>query len=349
VPLVLLTTILYVEAALVWSFVAPWLPWLKPPVEKGTAEPKLVVAVAALCGAYLSVGLSLFSRVGTLSLLPSDFNYYSLRVMIAPAMGLALSTFASVDGMVLVSFVITLLPISDILTWLRSLVARSLNIADSPQEGTDKLINLPGIDSDLAARLQDQGVTTILQLADSDPVQLSMRSGLDFAFIVSLVDEALAWSYFGKRLLGLKEFGWRGVSDVIDAMMSLADDLPPELVQNFIRAQESLDIANAKVVGSRPDDPNYPELISTHTAARQSVNAAKLNLIKYIGSDKEELISEIAKVRDLDLTVAGLRNTMLQIAADGYSKFIWRLMHDIRPTLAVEGEQGSSNRSIVKP
>jgi hypothetical protein len=185
VPLVLLGMVLYVEASLVWTFASYWLNWNAAETTHSAVAASEVtqlpdkIIVAALSGAYLSVGLNLFSRIASLSLLPSDLNYYSLRMMIAPAMGFALSTVAgSVNAIVLVSFAITLLPISDILTWLRSLAAKSLNIAESPQDGTDKLINLPGVDSDLAARLQEQGVTTIRQFADTDPVQLSMLQAL---------------------------------------------------------------------------------------------------------------------------------------------------------------------------
>jgi hypothetical protein len=347
VPLVLLATVIYVEASLVWGFSSYWLtrtafetmhdPSAHFLAGSLTQLPDKVV-VAALAGAYLSVGLNLFSRVASLSLLPSDLNYYTLRMIIAPAMGVALSTAAgSVNATVLVAFTITLLPISDILTWLRSLAAKSLNITDSPQDGTDKIINLPGVDSDLAARFQEQGVTTIRQFADTDPVQLSMRSGLDFAFVVSLVDEALAWPYFGKKLLALSAFGWNGVSDVIDTAMTLANDPSTERgAHDLVAAQAALDIASEKVAATTPRDPDYPQLVNTLTAAQQAVSVAKLGLIANATAHNVELIAKIAAAPDLNLTEVGLRNAVLRIGTDCYALFIRRLMQEIQPTAAVD-------------
>jgi hypothetical protein len=296
------------------------------------------VVVAALSGAYLSVGLNLFSRIACLSLLPSDLNYYTLRMIIAPAMGFALSTVAgSVNAVVLVAFAITLLPISDILTWLRSLAAKSLNITDSPQEVTDKVINLPGVDSDLAARFQEQGVTTIRQFADTDPVQLSMRSGLDFAFVVSLVDEALVWPYFGKKLLALSAFGWNGVSDVIDTATSLASDQSMERsAHDLVAAQAALDIVSANVAATPPLDPGYPQLVGALTAAQQAVSVAKAGLIANAASHNDALIKSIAATPDLNLTEVGLRNAVLGIGTDCYALFIRRLMREVQPAVAVD-------------
>jgi hypothetical protein len=358
VPLVLLAAVIYVEALLVWDFAFYW---LGRTAAETTQQPLAQfipdslkqlpdkVVVAALAGAYLSVGLNLFSRIASLSLLPSDLNYYTLRMIIAPAMGVALSTVAgSVNATVLVAFVITLLPISDILTWLRSLAAKSLNISDSPQDGTEKLINLPGVDSDLAARFQEQGVTTIRQFADTDPVQLSMRSGLDFAFVVSLVDEALAWPYFGKKLLALSAFGWNGVSDVIDTAMSLASDPSMERsAHDFVAAQAVLDNASAKVAATTPLDPQRPQLVDAQAAAQQAVSVAKASLIANAALHNDELVKSMAAVRDLNLTEIGLRNAVLRIGTDCYALFIRRLMREVQPTAAAELKPEADTKGTI--
>jgi hypothetical protein len=358
VPLVLLAAVLYIEASIVWSYASYWL-------DRTAAETKSLelaqetaalftqlpdkVIVAALSGAYLSVGLNLFSRIASLSLLPSDLNYYSLRMTVAPAMGFALSAVAgSVNAIVLVSFAITLLPISDILTWLRSLAAKSLNITDSPQDGTDKLINLPGVDSDLAARLQEQGITTIRQFADTDPVQLSMRSGLDFAFVVSLVDEALAWPYFGKRLVALSAFGWSGVSDIVDTAMSLASDPSTERAAlDFVATQTALNDAIEKVAAATPSDVDYAQLLKTKADAEQAICIAKLGLVANSGSSNFKLIETIAGEADLNLTEVGLRNTVIRIGADRYARFIRRLRQEIQPIAAVDAAQPSDAGGLL--
>lgn len=337
VPLIVLTLVLYVMA----TAAADYVTYLLSTDVRNAAAPLLLldkVTMASLAGAYLWIGLHLISRVASLSLLPSDLNSCSLRLLVAPALGYALSAVAgsigTANATVLVAFVATLLPISDVLTWLRSLAARSLNIADIAKEDPDKLINLPGVDADLAARFQDQAVTTIRQFADCDPVQLSMRSGLDFSFVVSLVDEALVWPYVGKKLLQLSEYGWSCASDIIDAATPQSG--APALEKAAVGY-----IAIAAAADGFPDDARQ-EPAPALGGAPGSLGRAIMT------AQGDDVIKAIAANKKMEMTEVGMRNIAQQIANDSYARFIHRLVREIQAVPAPRAQPRRQPQSLAK-
>ena len=305
------------------------------------------ITVAALAGAYLWVGLDLFRRSSSLTLLPSDFMYYSLRLVVAPALGYAVGTVAGgAETSALVAFTVALLPIGDIITWARSLSARSLNVAQPPEEARDKLTNLPGVDSTVAARLQEQGITTILQLCDADPVQLSMRTGLDFAFIVRLVDESLGWCYFGSKLLQLNAYGWSGAADITAAARGGKSEVSLEAAaRQYVDAKTRYDSTTAQLSRLTADDPGRPALKAKHKDAQQDLVSAQEALQQAVTSDFDfSLIDSITKAADLKLEASGLRNIVRRLEADTYTHFISRLMSEIR----AQSAQGNAAPSALR-
>ena len=334
VSLVVLVAILAEEGTLAANFVATGLGKIidtaagaAPAVALATETPSeaenLTITVAAIAGAYLWIGLSIIGRCASLTLLPWDINYYSLRLLIAPMMGQAVAVLDPGRG-ILIAFVITMLPIGDILTWLRAGAAKALNITETPSEAADKAINLPGIDSEIAARLQEQGITTIRQLADANPTHLSMHTGLDFPFIVTLVDEAVAWGYFGPTLISLKSFGWTGASNIIDTAVALRANPDEASALSFCAANERLRAAESLLLQTPGSDPLRAQRQTDRDAAQQDV------AMKQKALAASSLIDEIASVSDLKLKPEGLRNAVRAIGDDSYANFIRNLQRDIQ-------------------
>lgn len=52
------------------------------------------------------------------------------------------------------------------------------------------MLNLDSIDHPIADRLNGADILTIAQLAYTDPVQLAMRTGLGFDFVLDIVGQA---------------------------------------------------------------------------------------------------------------------------------------------------------------
>jgi hypothetical protein len=94
----------------------------------------------------------------------------------------------------------------------------------TPQETSDDLIKLQGINKIILERLSNEDVTTITQIAYCDPVRLTMRSNLSFNFIIDCMSQALAWMYLADMLNTIRPFGIRGAFEI----KYLTDDLDRE-------------------------------------------------------------------------------------------------------------------------
>ena len=88
----------------------------------------------------------------------------------------------------------------------------------------DQVTSLSGVDRSTADRIQDADITTITQLAWTDPIQLMMRSSLSFDYVMDLQSQALAWTYFDTaNLTKLRLIGLRGAYE-IRALMDRLDN-----------------------------------------------------------------------------------------------------------------------------
>jgi hypothetical protein len=88
-----------------------------------------------------------------------------------------------------------------------------LGVELGPTEKSD-LLGLDGIDKPLVERLAIEDITSIVQLAYCDPIQLTMRTNLSFNAVVDLVSQALAWVYLGEKLTAIRPLGCRGAYEV---------------------------------------------------------------------------------------------------------------------------------------
>ena len=90
------------------------------------------------------------------------------------------------------------------------------------------MTKLSGVDRSIADRIQDADITTITQLAWTDPIQLMMRSSLSFDYVMDLQSQALAWTYFDtETLTKLRLIGLRGAYEIrslMDRLNSGSDD-----------------------------------------------------------------------------------------------------------------------------
>ena len=96
--------------------------------------------------------------------------------------------------------------------------------ADSSGDNVQQLLKIDGISVPIAERFIDEGVKTILQLAYSDPVALTIKSGMDFSFILDVCGQALVRIYFNDdQIRTVQKFALRTgieIKTVNDALAS---------------------------------------------------------------------------------------------------------------------------------
>lgn len=213
------------------------------PAAAGVLDPP---STAALSGAYLWVVADLMARWRFRDLSPADLWWSAWRIVLAVPLAFAISAMLNPTVAVPVAFLLGAFPTRSISTLARRFARRALNLgADIDEKSESELEKLQGVDTRIAERFADEGVTTIVQLAYSDPVELTMRcSSFAFSFVIDCCSQALAWLYFGDDLGKLRTYSLRGAQEI----SSLVDELDGENEEERTLARKTLE-ESAAVVG----------------------------------------------------------------------------------------------------
>lgn len=174
----------------------------------------LGVAMAAIAGAYALVSLDAIGRVIRRDLSPEDLYLYALRYMSCVPVGFALSSLVKNDAAMIIAFSVGAFPLQAIADILRRNAQKQLGETARLDSATDLITKLSGVDVAVFTRMSDIGVTTIAQLAEGDPIQLTMRTNLAFSYLLDLTSQALAWNYLEAKLALIRPMGLRGACEL---------------------------------------------------------------------------------------------------------------------------------------
>ena len=174
------------------------------------------LALYALSGGYLWVVNDFIRRSRKLDLAPSDIYWGVLRLVIAIPLGYGMSAlFFDVESVKnFIAFSAGAFPLSDILTNIRRTSLKKSGLENPDLMSNDNVINLVGVNADVAERLANEDITTVTQLAYCDPIRLTMRSSLTFNFVTDCMSQALAWEYMEGRMNKLRPLGLRGAVEI---------------------------------------------------------------------------------------------------------------------------------------
>jgi hypothetical protein len=134
--------------------------------------------------------------------------------VIAIPMGYAFASLVKPDVGSFVAFALGAFPLNSLISLLRRLTNKALGAESTPDQASDDIINLQGVNKSIMERLANEGVTTITQVAYCDPIRLTMRSNLPFNFIMDLMNQALAWMYLEDLLDVVRPLGMRGACEI---------------------------------------------------------------------------------------------------------------------------------------
>jgi hypothetical protein len=202
--------------------------WLRETSQTELAVPP--VAIAALVGAYAWALLDLVTKAYIYDLKPTNLFTTSFRLILAAPLGLAVAALLKDEAGIPIALFLGAFPARTLTTIARRQVSSRLNPEGSSNNGAIELQNLQGINRSLAERFEYEGVSTILQLAYSDPIVLTMRTHFSFSYVVDCCSQALAWLYFEDNLTRMRGFGLRGAQEIsilIDEIDS-AEDQPDD-------------------------------------------------------------------------------------------------------------------------
>jgi hypothetical protein len=167
------------------------------------ADPASFTTIMCLAGAYCWVLYDFFSRERSLDLSTTHVNWATFRFIVSVPLAYAVPSLWGTEARIGVAFLFGVFPTGRLMALLRrqagqTSLAKAIG-GEEPDDQSKKLENLPSIDTVTADRFREEGITTISQLANADPVGLTIRCGFPLNFVFDCISEALAWYYLRKE------------------------------------------------------------------------------------------------------------------------------------------------------
>ncbi len=172
------------------------------------------VAVGAIAGAYMWVAVDVLSRCRKRELASIDLYWAALRFVVSIPLGFAFAGVLKEEAAVGVAFLLGAFPTNTLLTIARRIANRRLGLSEGGPEAQSEVEQIQGITQGLAERFRDEGVSTVLQLAYSDPIDLTIRTSFSFNYVIDCVSQGLAWIYLEKDLEKTRRWSLRGAQEI---------------------------------------------------------------------------------------------------------------------------------------
>jgi len=181
------------------------------------------VALGALLGGLTWVISDSLGRFRTRDFTSHDVYNGVFRLLIAVPLGYSLGSFLDVKFKVAMAFLLGVFPTSTLFTIARRLGAKQLGLAADAADAADssELEKLQSVAQSTAERFRDEGVSSIVALAWTDPIDLTIRTNFEFSFVVDCISQALFWIYVRDDIQQLYVLSLRGAQEVSSFMDSV--------------------------------------------------------------------------------------------------------------------------------
>jgi hypothetical protein len=208
-------------------------------------KPIPAIALSAFLGAYMWVALDQLQRFKMRDFTSHDVCICGFRFLIAIPLGFSFSAIFSSSIGVTIAFLLGAFPAKTLLKYARRYVVKKMDEKNPEDEATTELENLQSINKEEAERYRGVGITNILQLAYSDPVDLTLRTNFDFNYVIDCISLALLWLYLGKNTEKLRVLGLRGAQEakvLYECLNSDDADTKKMAEDNFTEIARSLGV-----------------------------------------------------------------------------------------------------------
>jgi hypothetical protein len=209
---------------LIWQGAGAY--WFEP----ATQVPSLIVlpriALASFLGAFTWVVTDQLQRLRSGDLTQHDVAICVLRLLVSIPFGYALSFGATDTLAVPVAFLLGTFPTGTLFKAGQRIVTRQLRLGEDNARLGIELEQLQSVSRSNAERFMEEGVSTIAELANSDPVDLALRTNQPFDYVVDCCAQALVWVYFTNATPMLARYSLRSVYEVTWLMARLDSPNP---------------------------------------------------------------------------------------------------------------------------
>jgi hypothetical protein len=114
-----------------------------------------------------------------------------------------------------IAFGIGLFPIKDTVDFVRQTTKKRLELSVTADAA--KVIPLSlvqGLNNEAIDRLEEEGISTTVQLAYSDPIKLFFKTNFQWAWVIDVIDQAILINYVGEKIETLRPVGIRGAIEM---------------------------------------------------------------------------------------------------------------------------------------
>jgi len=264
------------------------------------------LVAAAIAGAFTWIISGEIDRLRRRDFTSSDVYYYLFRLLLCVPFGWSLSRIAvSLDVAIPIAFFLGAFPTSTLFTIARRFTNERLKLGDSTTSGLLELESLQSVGKEIAERFKDEGISTIVQLAYTDPLDLTIRSNFEFNYVLDFISQALLWIYFGEKLKLLQIYSLRSAIEAHYLYRCITDDNDPQARATVNAIVDSLN-------RSLPADQL--------TRAAATLNQAAINLNATPNPQQNQ-----TPIVPPAITFEVLMTTLRQVAEDPYTLFICKI------------------------
>lgn len=207
-PLALLALLAGIGMVATADSIQVWLGW-EPAIR---AYPK--IGISAFLGAYAWVLYDQFERFRNGDFTAHDVYAGIYRFLIAIPLGISFASLMNEKIQIGMAFLLAAFPTTTLLKLARRLISQRLEIGESEKGGPLELEKLQCVGRTNAERYLNEGISTIAELAWTDPIDLTIRTNREFNFVVDSISQALLWVYFEDRVKELYPLSLRGAQEV---------------------------------------------------------------------------------------------------------------------------------------
>ena len=205
------------------------------------------VALGAFLGGVMWVISDHLARFRYRDFTSHDVYNGVFRLLIAVPLGMSLASLSAASLQVPFAFILGVFPTSTLFTIARRIGSKQFGMGDDAVDNqVSELEKLQGIGKAVAERFRDEGVSSIAGLAWTDPIDLTIRTNLEFGFVVDCISQALFWIYLQddvKKLYVLSLRGAQEVSSFIDDLNSTDATVHAEAAKTLTDAATLLGIS----------------------------------------------------------------------------------------------------------
>ncbi len=174
----------------------------------------VLLGLSAFFGAYFFIVYEMQRRERSADLSPFHLNQASLRLVLIVPIAYVFAGFFRAEFGPFIAFALGAFPIKELWKILKNQARKTLKLGEEERGKAAGLIELQGVDKSIAERFDVEGISTIEQLAYSDPIDIAIRTGISFSLVTDFISQALAWIYLEWDLPKARRYSLRGALEV---------------------------------------------------------------------------------------------------------------------------------------